>query len=117
MRIVTIKRRKHVQDVEVLITLQLTALTPTRRAEHVGKLVICRVRVDLLEQRSPRQREAVRRAREARVQAQSKRVEIEDRTPHRAHHRRTIFLVSRTLDHPAHLRWLKGLTARASCML
>ena len=41
-----------------------------------GKLVIWRVRVDLLEHRNPRQREAVRRAREARVQAQPKCVGI-----------------------------------------
>ena len=39
----------------------------------------------------PRQREVVRRAMEARVQAQSKRVESEDRTPHHAHRRRTFF--------------------------
>ena len=33
---------------------------------------------------------------------------FEDRTPHRAHHRRIFFLVSRTFDHPTHTRWLKG---------
>ena len=69
---VTSKRSKHVQNVGTLFTLQQTALTPTRRAENVEKSVIWHVRVDLLEHRSPRQREAVRRAREARVQAQSK---------------------------------------------
>ena len=71
---VTIRRSKHVQDVETQLTLQQTALTPTRRAEMLKKSVIWRVRLDLLEHRNPRQREAVRRAREARVQAQPERV-------------------------------------------
>ena len=73
---VTIKRSKHVQDAETQITLQQIAFTSTKRAENVEKSVTWRVRVDLLEHRSPRQREAVRRAREASVQAQSKRVGI-----------------------------------------
>ena len=59
----TIKHSKHVQDAETRITLQPTV--PTRRAENVERSVIWQVRVDLLEPRSPRQRVAVRRAREA----------------------------------------------------
>ena len=49
--------------------------TSTSRAE-VEKPVIRRARVDLLEHRSTRQRKVVRRAREARVQAQPQRVGI-----------------------------------------
>ena len=49
-----------------------TALTPTKRAENVEESLIWRVRVDLPEHRSPRQREAVRKAREPRVQAEVK---------------------------------------------
>ena len=71
-----IKRSNHVQDAETQITLQQTALTPTRRAESAEKLVIWRVRVDLLQHRSPRQKKVARRAREARVQARLKRVGI-----------------------------------------
>ena len=39
----------------------------------------------------------------------------EDRTPHRTHHsapQRHIFIMSRTFNHPTHMRWLKGLTAQ-----
>ena len=39
----------------------------------------------------------------------------EDRTPHRTHHsapQTHIFLMSRTFGHPAHMRWLQGLTDR-----
>ena len=60
---IIIKRSKHVQDAETRITFQQAALTPTRRAENVERSVIQQVHVDLLEHRSPRQREAVRRAR------------------------------------------------------
>ena len=45
---VTVKRSKHVQDAETRVTLQQTALAPTRRAEHVENSVIWQVRVDLL---------------------------------------------------------------------
>ena len=55
---VTIKRSKHVQDVGSLMTIQQIAFTQTKRAEHVEKSVIWQVRVDLLEHRSTRQREA-----------------------------------------------------------
>ena len=64
------------QGVETRITLQQTVLTPTRRAVHVERSVIWHVRVDLLELRSSRQRVETRRAREARVQAQPRRVVI-----------------------------------------
>ena len=59
---VSIKRSMHVQDAETQITLKPTALTSTRRAEHVGKSVTWRVRLDLVE----------RRAREARVAGTAK---------------------------------------------
>ena len=55
---------------------QQIALISMRRADNVEKSFIWRARVDLLEQRSQRQREAARKAREARVQVQSKRVGI-----------------------------------------
>ena len=45
-----------------------------KTCRNAEKSVIWRVRLDLLEHRSPRRREAVRRARGARVQAQPKRV-------------------------------------------
>ena len=68
---VTVKRSKHVQDGETRITLQQTALT--RRAENVERSVIWQVHVDLLGLRSPRPREAARRAR---VQAQPRRAGV-----------------------------------------
>ena len=42
-------------NAETQITLQQTALTPTRRAENAERSVIWRVRVDLLEHRSPKE--------------------------------------------------------------
>ena len=75
-----IRHSRHVRNAETRITLRQTAFTSTRRAENMEKSVIWRACVDLPEQRSPTQREAARRAREARVQVQSKRVGIVART-------------------------------------
>ena len=66
---VTIKRSKHVQDGNTDHT-SANCLHFDKTCRKCGKPIIWRVRVDLLELCSPRQREAARRVREAMVQAQ-----------------------------------------------
>ena len=74
---VAIKLSKHVQGAATRITLLQTALTLTRRAEKVGRLVIWQVCVDLLELLNPRPRVVARRAKEEeRVQMLSRLVGI-----------------------------------------
>ena len=72
----TIKRSKHVQDAENADHTSANCPHFDKTCRNAEMSVIWRVRVDLLEHRSPRQREAARRARDARVQAQPKRVGI-----------------------------------------
>ena len=54
LAIVTIRLSKHVLGAETLITHLQTALPLTKRAEHVERLVIWQVCVDLLQFLSPR---------------------------------------------------------------